>query len=284
MSEGMQHMTRKRQFFRITLPVLAGAFVLFALTDAALAATPGLDLEGIARSAESGPLTARIIQFLGLLTVLSIAPGLLIMVTCFTRIVVVLSFLRSGLGLQQSPPNMVMVSLALFITAYVMAPTFDRAWRDGLNPLLNDRISQDQAFERMVTPFRAFMISNVREKDLAMFQDLFDTVYKKSEAAMKNNGPEESMQPARPEQIAQSVDLRVLIPAFLISELRRAFEIGFLVFLPFLVIDLVIATVLMAMGMMMLPPVVISLPFKILFFVLIDGWYLLSSSLIRSFS
>jgi flagellar biosynthetic protein FliP len=272
-----------RRVFFLTIGVL-GAFVLAATGPASAA---DFDIASLAGGERSGPLTARIIQFLGILTVLSIAPGLLIMVTCFTRIVIVLSFLRSGLGLQQSPPNMVIVSLALFITAYVMAPTFDQAWRDGLNPLLNDQVTEEQAFGRIVEPFRQFMQRNVREKDLALFDGLSAVIYEKSRPA----GTEEDQASVLPapsaneeaEEEEARVDLRVLVPAFLVSELRRAFEIGFLIFLPFLVIDLVVATVLMAMGMMMLPPVVISLPFKVLFFVLIDGWYLLTSSLVRSF-
>lgn len=272
-----------RRAFFLTIGVL-GALVLAATGPASAA---DFDIASLAGGERSGPLTARIIQFLGILTVLSIAPGLLIMVTCFTRIVIVLSFLRSGLGLQQSPPNMVIVSLALFITAYVMAPTFDQAWRDGLNPLLNDQVTEEQAFGRIVEPFRQFMQRNVREKDLALFDGLSAVIYEKSRPA----GTEEDRASVLPapsaneeaEEEEARVDLRVLVPAFLVSELRRAFEIGFLIFLPFLVIDLVVATVLMAMGMMMLPPVVISLPFKVLFFVLIDGWYLLTSSLVRSF-
>ncbi|MGK2740928.1 flagellar type III secretion system pore protein FliP [Tepidicaulis sp. LMO-SS28] len=265
-------MTGKRVFW------LAGLFgVLIAAGFSAPVSAQELDLGSLVDGGErSGPLTARIIQFMGILTVLSIAPGLLIMVTSFTRIVIVLSFLRSGLGLQQSPPNIVIVSLALFLTGYVMAPTFDEAWRSGLAPLLNDEMTEDQAVERMVDPFRNFMMNNVREKDLALFDGLSARIYEKT------HGEPPEPQDASEEEAAR-VDLRVLVPAFLVSELRRAFEIGFLIFLPFLVIDLVIATVLMAMGMMMLPPVVISLPFKILFFVLIDGWYLLTSSLVRSF-
>lgn len=228
---------------------------------------------------EGGSLTGRIIQFIALLTVLSIAPGLLIMVTSFTRVVIVFSFLRSGLGLQQTPPNMVLISLALFVTAYIMAPTFDRAWNDGLKPLLNEQITEEQAFGRIANPFRHFMFDNVREKDLALFEDLFALFYEKSDTEPPGQAAEEATRA----EIIESIDLRILIAAFMISELRRAFEIGFLIFLPFLVIDIVVATVLMAMGMMMLPPTIISLPFKIVFFVLIDGWYLLTAGLVRSF-
>ncbi len=207
----------------------------------------------------------RIIQFIVLLTVLSVAPGLLIMVTSFTRFVVALSFLRSGLGLQSTPANIILITLALFMTFYVMAPTFDRAWSTGLKPFMDNQISEEVAYRQITDPFREFMTAHVRDKDLRMFEDM----------AAQNF-------PRREE--GAGIDLRILIPAFMISELRRGFEIGFLIALPFLVIDLIVATLTMSMGMMMLPPTAISLPFKILFFVLIDGWNLLVGSLIRSFS
>lgn len=209
-------------------------------------------------------MSGRIVQLLGLLTVLSVAPGLLIMVTSFTRFAIAFSLLRSGLGLQTAPSNLVMISLALFMTFYVMAPTFNQAWTDGVQPLLNNEITEQQAADKIGQPFREFMLGQVREKDLDLFVDLADPSFK------VGNG--------------EQVDFRVLVPAFMISELRRGFEIGFLIVLPFLVIDLVVATLTMSMGMMMLPPTVISLPFKILFFVLIDGWNLLVGSLIRSFT
>ncbi|KPQ12471.1 MAG: flagellar biosynthetic protein FliP [Saliniramus fredricksonii] len=208
--------------------------------------------------------TGRIVQLIILLTVLSIAPGIMIMVTSFTRIVVALSFLRSGIGLQSTPANLVLISLALFMTFYVMAPTFDRAWQDGLQPLLQNEITEEEAFARTVEPFREFMLTHVREQDLAMFVEL----------------AEESFGTIQPRE---EVELRVLIPAFMISELRRGFEIGFIIALPFLVIDIMVATILMSMGMMMMPPTVIALPFKILFFILIDGWNLLVGGLVRSF-
>ena len=209
--------------------------------------------------------SGRIIQLILVITVLSVAPGLLIMVTCFTRFVIALSFLRAGLGLQTTPANLILISLALFMTFYVMGPTFDRAWQDGLQPLMENKITEKEAFTRISTPFKDFMRANVRDKDLRLFEEMAKTNLRSS-----NDG-------AEPE-------LRVLIPAFMISELRRAFEIGFLIVLPFLVIDMVVATLTMSMGMMMLPPTVISLPFKILFFVLIDGWNLLIGGLLRSFS
>ena len=207
-------------------------------------------------------LTERVIQMIALLTVLSLAPSILIMVTSFTRIVVVLSLLRTALGSATAPPNTVIVSLAMFLTVFVMAPAFQRAYEDGVKPLVANEIEPQQAFERSAEPFRGFMLKNVREKDLKLFQDL-------------------SRQPT-PEK-AEDMPLQTLIPAFMISELKRAFEIGFLLFLPFLIIDLVIASVLMSMGMMMLPPVVVSLPFKLIFFVLVDGWSLVAGSLVQSY-
>lgn len=212
--------------------------------------------------ADDATLTERAIQLVALLTILSLAPSILVMVTSFTRIVVVLSLLRSAIGLQTAPPNMVMVSLALFLSAFIMAPTLQSAYTEGVQPLIEGEIEFDQAFERASDPFRTFMLSQVREKDLLLFQEL------SGEGA-----------PETPEDLA----LSTLVPAFMISELRRAFEIGFLLYLPFLIIDLVIASVLMSMGMMMLPPVVISLPFKLIFFVLVDGWNLVAGSLVKSF-
>jgi flagellar biosynthetic protein FliP len=212
--------------------------------------------------AQGSGLTERVIQLVALLTVLSLAPSILVMMTSFTRIVVVLSLLRTALGTATAPPNAVIVSLALFLTAFVMGPALQTAYETGIRPLINNEISTEQAFERGVVPLRAFMQKNVRDKDLQLFTDL------------SREAP-----PAKPEDMS----LRVLVPAFMISELKRAFEIGFLLFLPFLIIDLVVASVLMAMGMMMLPPVVVSLPFKLIFFVLVDGWSLVAGSLIQSY-
>jgi flagellar biosynthetic protein FliP len=209
-------------------------------------------------------VSGRIIQYVALLTVLSIAPGLLIMVTSFTRIVIAFSFLRSGLGLQSTPANLVMVSLALFLTFFIMAPVFEKAKTEGLDPYMSAQIDEKEAYQRITAPFRSFMLKNVREKDLAMFEQ----IAKDRKIAIADEG---------------DVDLRILVPAFMISELRRGFEIGFLIALPFLVIDLIVAMLTMSMGMMMLPPTVISLPFKVLFFVLIDGWHILAGSLISSF-
>ncbi|ODN68538.1 flagellar type III secretion system pore protein FliP [Methylobrevis pamukkalensis] len=207
-------------------------------------------------------LTERAVQLIGLITVLSLAPSILVMVTSFTRIVVVLSLLRTAIGLQTAPPNAVMVSLALFLTAFIMQPTFERAYEAGISPVIEGTVELAEGFDLAAAPFREFMLEHVRETDLQLFVDLSETPA-----------------PATP----QDVSLRILIPAFMISELRRAFEIGFLIYLPFVIIDMVVASILMAMGMMMLPPVVISLPFKLIFFVLVDGWQLLAGSLVRSF-
>ena len=211
---------------------------------------------------QGGGLTERVLQLIALLTVLSLAPSILVMVTSFTRIVVVLSLLRTALGTATAPPNAVLISLAMFLTAFVMWPTFTTAYDAGVRPLLANEITPEQAFERASDPFRAFMQKNVRDKDLKLFQDLSGQPV-----------------PDKPEDMS----LRVLVPSFMISELKRAFEIGFLLFLPFLIIDLVVASVLMSMGMMMLPPVVVSLPFKLIFFVLVDGWHLVAGSLVQSY-
>ena len=235
---------------------LASAGALVAGTGEAAAQALTLDL------GEGGSASGTIIQLVALLTILSLAPSILVMVTSFTRIVVVLSFLRSALGLQQTPPNAVLISLALFLTAFIMAPVLEQSYDAGIAPLLADQIDETEAFERAVAPVHGFMMRQVREQDLALFLDIAD---------------EDGLDDPR------DTSLRVLVPAFLISELRRAFEIGFLLFVPFLIIDMVVASILMSMGMMMLPPVMISLPFKLIFFVLVDGWYLVAGSLVQSF-
>ncbi len=227
------------------------------------AAAQTVDLNALV-PAGGATASGRIIELVAILTVLSVAPGLLIMVTSFTRFIVALSFLRSGLGLQSAPANLVLISLSLFMTFFVMAPTFDQAWQKGLKPLMDNQISQQDALAAVSEPFREFMLSQVREKDMALFEGL-----SKGRFAVTDRS---------------KADLRLLIPAFMISELRRGFEIGFLIVLPFLVIDMIVATLTMSMGMMMLPPSVISLPVKIMFFVLIDGWNLLIGSLVRSAS
>lgn len=241
---------------------LAAALLLVLLTPA-VAGAQTFDFGGLAGGIE-GSTIGYIIQMFGLLTILSIAPGILIMVTSFTRFIIVFSILRAGMGLPTTPANLILVSLALFMTFYVMSPTFDRAWNEGIQPLISEEISEQEAVERIAAPFRDFMINNVRERDFDLFVDL----------ARERGDTEISI---------ENPDLRILVPAFMISEIRRGFEIGFLIVLPFLVIDLIVATITMSMGMMMLPPTVVSLPFKVLFFVLIDGWNLLVGSLVRSF-
>jgi flagellar biosynthetic protein FliP len=240
--------------------IAAGVLGVFALTQPALAQDISVNFGNLGQN--STGLTERVLQLIALLTVLSLAPSILIMMTSFTRIVVVLSLLRTALGTATAPPNAVIVSLALFLTAFVMGPALQRSYEVGIKPLISNEITAEQAFERGSGPLRAFMQKNVREKDLKLFADMA------AEPA-----------PANPDNLS----LRILVPAFMISELKRAFEIGFLLFLPFLIIDLVVASVLMSMGLMMLPPVVVSLPFKLIFFVLVDGWSLVAGSLIQSY-
>ena len=239
------------------------AIFLLVLTGGALAQTPDLNLNTLIPQG-TGSTAGRIIQLVALLTVLSVAPGLLIMVTSFTRFIVALSFLRTGLGLQSTPANLILISLALFMTFYVMTPTFNQAWQDGVKPLLDNKMTEQEAFPKIIEPFRLFMLKQVRDKDLKLFADL---------------APEETKQ-----KPGEEVDMRILVPAFMISELRRGFEMGFLIALPFLVIDMIVSTITMSMGMMMLPPTVISMPIKVLFFILIDGWNMLVGSLVRSYS
>lgn len=232
--------------------VLAGMTVL---------AGPGMAQEISVNLGEEGTFTGRVIQLVLLITVLSLAPSILIVVTSFTRIVVVLSILRSALGTQQTPPNMVLISLALFLTAFVMMPTFEAAWDAGIEPLMNEEIEETEALEQASGPFRTFMLANVREADLQLFADMQgDTI-----------------------GAAEDIPMSTIVPAFMISELKRAFEIGFLLYIPFIIIDLVVASILMSMGMMMLPPVMLSLPFKLIFFVLVDGWNLVAGSLVQSY-
>ncbi|WP_404450081.1 flagellar type III secretion system pore protein FliP [Sutcliffiella horikoshii] len=202
------------------------------------------------------------VQLLLLLTVFSLAPAILILMTSFTRIIIVLSFVRTSLATQSMPPNQVLIGLALFLTFFIMAPTFSQVNDLALQPLFNEEITLDEAYERASIPLKEFMSKHTRQKDLALFIDY---------AGME-----------RPESI-EDIPLTVLVPAFAISELKTAFQIGFMIFVPFLVIDMVVASVLMSMGMMMLPPVMISLPFKILLFVLVDGWYLIVKSLLQTF-
>ena len=248
----------RRRALRFTLIAGTVGLAALALADPAAAQNLSLDL-----GPGGGSSTARIVQLLLLFTVLSLAPGIMVMVTSFTRIVIVLSFLRTAMGTQQAPPSQVITSLAIFMTAFIMMPTLQQSYDEGIKPLINEQIDEFQAFERTMKPLKGFMMSQVRDQDLQLFVDLSKTP------------PEEAK--------ADDMPLQILVPAFMISELRRAFEIGFLIFVPFLIIDMVVASVLMSMGMMMLPPIIIALPFKIIFFVLVDGWYLIVGSLVRSF-
>lgn len=213
-------------------------------------------------SAGDAGATGRIVQLTALVTVLSMAPGLLVMMTAFTRIAIVLSLLRSALGTQGTPPNMVLIGLSLFLTYFVMQPVFEQSWIEGVQPLTEGRLGEIEGLRLAAEPFRGFMAANVRPDDLSFFQDLAHL-------------PAASEDPPA---------WRAVVPAFMVGELRRAFEMGFLLFLPFLVIDLVVGSVLMSLGMMMLPPNAVSLPFKLIFFVMVDGWRLVAGSLVRSFA
>lgn len=244
--------------FLMAFAVLNAVMLAGVLYNPAFAQVISMDLGGN----NPGSVSGTVIQLVALMTVLSLAPSILIMMTSFTRIIVVLSFLRSAIGLQQTPPNTVMISLAMFLTFFVMAPTFEAAYNQGVKPLIAEEIDEVEAFNRGVGPFKEFMLRNVREADLRLFMEVSKT-------------------PAVEDPMA--TPLQIIVPAFMISELRRAFEIGFMLFLPFLVIDIVTSSILMSMGMMMLPPIVISLPFKIIFFVLVDGWNLVAGALIQSF-
>ncbi|HEX8901305.1 MAG TPA: flagellar type III secretion system pore protein FliP [Vitreimonas sp.] len=242
-------------FASVLMSALSGATYAFAA-----ATGPALSID----LGTGDGLTARVLQLTALITVLSLAPSIIIMTTSFVRIVVVLSLLRTAIGLQQAPPNVVIVSLSLFLTAFVMQPVWNASYEAGIGPVMREEMPLDEAFPRIVEPLKAFMASQTREDDLALFIDM---------ARLET-----------PPQSATDVPLRVLAPAFMISELRRAFEIGFMLFVPFVIIDLVVASLLMAMGMMMMPPVTVSLPFKLIFFVLVDGWRLVAGSLIESFN
>ncbi|QDP40188.1 flagellar type III secretion system pore protein FliP [Radiobacillus deserti] len=202
------------------------------------------------------------VKLLLLLTVFSLAPSILVLMTSFTRIIIVLSFVRTSLATQQMPPNQVLIGIALFLTFFIMAPTFNEINDNALTPLFNEEISLDEAYEEASVPLKEFMAKHTRQKDLALFMNY---------AEME-----------RPETI-QDIPMTTLVPAFAISELKTAFQMGFMIFIPFLVIDMAVASVLMSMGMMMLPPVMISLPFKILLFILVDGWYLITHSILEGF-
>ncbi len=221
---------------------------------------PNIDI-GV-RSAETPEDVGVGLQILFLLTFLSLAPAILVMVTSFTRIIVVLSFMRSAIGTQQMPPNQILVGLALFLTVFIMTPVWNQVNAEALQPYLQGQVSQEEAFNKAIQPVRSFMFKETREKDLALFVNLADIEHPKD---------------------SNDIPTYVLIPSFIISELKTAFEIGFVIFIPFIVIDMVVASTLMSMGMMMLPPAMISLPFKIMLFILVDGWHLIIRSLVQSF-
>ena len=256
--EHRAHKDTQGKIIKYSVLTLCALWLIFFFSSPAFAQAITLDLGA---GEDTGTMTGRLVQLLAILTVISLAPSILVMMTSFTRIIVVLSFLRTAIGIQQTPPNTVLISLALFLTFFIMAPTLQSAYEAGIVPLINEEINEVTAFERTTDPFKEFMLRHAREDDLRLFMELSET-----DAAEPMDTP-----------------LHVLVPSFMISELRRAFEIGFMLFLPFLIIDMVTASILMSMGMMMLPPVMISLPFKIIFFVLVDGWYLVAGSLIQSF-
>ena len=236
---------------------LAGLLLLLPLL--AHAQSVNIDLGAAGQAGATG----RLVQLTALVTVLSLAPSLLVMVTAFTRIVIVLSLLRSAIGAQGTPPNMVLIGLALFLTFFVMQPVLDQAYAAGLLPMSDGRVGEMEGLRLAAEPFRKFMAANVRGSDLQLFLDIAHLP---------------------PQDSAESAPWRALVPSFMVGELRRAFEMGFLLYLPFLVIDLVVGSVLMSLGMMMLPPTTISLPFKLIFFVLVDGWRLVAGSLVQSFA
>lgn len=249
-----RHIRLITRSFLFLSPIALAFSILIA--PETLAQSVNLDL------GESGTISGRVVQMILLLSVLSLAPSIMVMMTSFTRMIIVFSLLRSAMGTQSTPPNMVLVSLALFLTAYVMAPTFTQVYDQGIGPLLNEEIDEVQAFERGSEPMRQFMLSQVRDKDLDLFINL---------SGAENTGS------------IDDVPLTTIVPAFMISEIRRAFEIGFLLYIPFIVIDMVVASILMSMGMMMLPPIMIAMPFKLIFFVMVDGWNLVAGSLVQSF-
>lgn len=251
---------------RTLLMVTIALLGILIIQDDAFAQRLTLDLGAGSTGGDEAPgegsVTGRVVQIVALMTVLSLAPSILMMMTSFTRIIIVFSFLRSAIGIQQTPPNAVLVSLAMFLTLFIMMPTFQASYNEGIRPLMEESMPEMEAFAKAAAPFKTFMLKHTREKDLQLFIEI------------NKAGPFENV---------MDTPMQLVIPAFMISELRRAFEIGFLLFLPFLVIDLVVSSILMSMGMMMLPPVMISLPFKIIFFVLVDGWYLITGSLIQSY-
>lgn len=255
---------KKETVLIILIPLLV--VIAAAITSTSAYAVSPFALPNINFSMNGGTTepekVSSLIQIVILLTILSMTPAILLMATSFTRIVIVLSLLRHALGTQTMPPNQVIIGLSLFLTLFIMSPVFNRVNNEALKPYYDEQISGEQAFEKGSAPIKAFMLKQVREKDLALFVKIAN-----------------EKRPAKPEDISFST----LIPAFAISELKTAFQIGFMIYLPFLVLDMVVASVLLSMGMMMLPPIMVSLPFKLLLFVLVDGWYLIVGSLVQSF-
>ena len=249
-----------------SLLLILSLALVWGVTESAVAADvtlPGVHFSSGKVVGDASPEQVGMgLQILALMTLFSLVPSLLIMVTSFTRVVVVMSFVRQAMGLQGQPPNQVLIALSLFVTLFVMGPVFDRVYDDALRPYLDKQLSEEQAWNRAMVPIRGFMVRQTREKDLALF--------------MRLSGVEKTQSP-------DDIPLRLLIPAFMISELKTAFQIGFMIYLPFLIVDMVVASVVMSMGMMMLPPLVISMPVKLILFVLVDGWALVVGSLVQSF-
>lgn len=253
--------------------------VLTLATLAVLLAAPALGQEVTLDLGGDNTLSLRSVQLLLLITVLSIVPGLAVMVTCFPFIVTVLSILRQAIGLQQAPPNMLIISLALFLTWYIMDPVFTEAWVTGIGPMTEGRMEVGPALQAAIQPFRVFMAARVDAETFLVLQDL-----RAASAAVPPAGLSSDLSTGLPIVTGPAeAPLSILMPSFLLSEIQRAFEIGFMIFLPFLIIDLVVAAILMSMGMMMVPPAVVSLPFKLAFFVVADGWALISGALVRSY-
>lgn len=265
-------LTGKRAGF--ILLALCGAIALLALCGligtAQAQETPGVDIPSaqdlmpdMGEEGEGGALSPRIIQLFLLVTVLSLAPGLAMMITCLPFMVIVFSFLRQALGLQAAPPNMMIMALAMFLTFFVMEPTFKQAWDTGLEPYMNGAMEENQAFDNAMEPFQAFMQARVEPETMGRLA-----------GALPNRDFENMEEPP----------LSLLVPSFMLSEIKRAFQIGFVIFLPFLIIDLIVASILMAMGMMMVPPAIVSLPFKLAFFVMADGWVKITEALLRGYT
>ncbi|MCP4395188.1 MAG: flagellar biosynthetic protein FliP [Alphaproteobacteria bacterium] len=279
--------TSKSLLITFAFALLITITLALCISSPALAQTVTLDL-----GEESGSTTGRIIQLLLLTTVITLAPSILVMTTSFTRIIIVFSIMRHALSTNTSPPNSVIVSLSLFMTFFIMQPTFEKAWDTGIAPLMENQLEEKQAIALAAEPFHEFMMNNVRSKDLELFMGFVEANDEDIKPTGKNktltaSDIEKDNKDGKEKDIkADSSDIpyRALIPAFMISELRRAFEIGFLIYIPFVIVDMVIASILMSMGMMMLPPTMLAMPFKLIFFVLVDGWYLLTGSLIQSFN